>query len=60
MHALIRAGTVKRLPPKDPRSAIYAAMLFSRYPDEIRVTGPLNGVFKALTLVGRALRMNVD
>lgn len=60
MHALIRAGKLMRLPPKDPGSAIYAAMLLSRYPDEIRATGPLNGVFKALTLVGRALRMNLD
>lgn len=60
MHALIHAGKLKRLPPKDPGSAIYAAMLFSQYPDEIRATGPLNGVFKALTLVGRALRMNLD
>lgn len=60
MHSLIREGKVKRLPPKEPGSAIYVAMLFNRYPDEIRATGPLNGVFKALTLVGRALRLNLD
>jgi len=56
MHALIREGKLKRLPPNEPRSAIYAAMLFDRYPDEIRATGPLNSVFKALALVGKALR----
>jgi hypothetical protein len=35
MHRLIHEGKIKRLPPKDPRSAIYAAMLFGKYPDEI-------------------------
>jgi hypothetical protein len=28
MVALIREGKIKRLPPKEPRSAIYAAMVF--------------------------------
>ena len=28
MHRLIHEGKSRRLPPKDPRSAIYAAMLF--------------------------------
>jgi quercetin dioxygenase-like cupin family protein len=59
MHGLIHEGKIKRLPPKEPRSAIYAAMLFDRYPEEIRVTGPLNGVFKTLTLVGKALRLEL-
>jgi quercetin dioxygenase-like cupin family protein len=59
MNRLIHEGKIKRLPPKEPRSAIYAAMLFDRYRDEIRVTGPLNGVFKGLTLVGRALRFKL-
>src|SRR5215208_673484 len=35
MHRLIHEGKIKRLPPKDPRSAIYGAMLFGKYPDEI-------------------------
>ncbi len=56
MHRLIHEDKIKRLPPKEPRSAIYAAMLFVKYPDEIRATGPLGGVFKVLALVGRALR----
>jgi quercetin dioxygenase-like cupin family protein len=55
MHRLIQEGKLKRLPPKEPRSAMYAAMLFGRYPDEIRPTGPLNGVFKALALCGKTL-----
>jgi mannose-6-phosphate isomerase-like protein (cupin superfamily) len=59
MQALIREGKLKRLPPNEPRSAIYAAMLFERYPDEIRATGPLNGVFKALALIGKALRFKL-
>jgi mannose-6-phosphate isomerase-like protein (cupin superfamily) len=59
MHELIREGKLKRLPPKEPRSAIYAAMLFSRYPDEIRATGPLNAAFEGLTLVGKLLRFEL-
>ena len=60
MHALIGQGKIKRLPPKEPRSAIYVAMLFGKYPDEIRVVKPPNGVFKALALVGRALGFKLD
>ncbi len=59
MHRLIHEGKIKRLPPKEPRSAIYAAMLFGEYPDEIRVTKPPNGIFRALALVGRALRFDL-
>jgi len=59
MHGLIHEGKIKQLPPKDPRSAIYAAMLFARYPDEIRATGPLAGVFKALSFLGRMLRFEL-
>jgi hypothetical protein len=60
MHRLIHEGKIKRLPPKEPRSAIYAAMLFGKYPEEIRTTKPPNGVFKALALVGRALRFKLE
>jgi hypothetical protein len=59
MHRLIHEGTLKRLPPKEPRSAIYAAMLFGKYPNDIRVSKPPNGVFTALALLGRALRFKV-
>jgi quercetin dioxygenase-like cupin family protein len=59
MHELIREGKLKQLPPKDPRSAVYAAMLFSRYPDEIGATGPLNAVFKVLAFVGKIFRFEL-
>jgi quercetin dioxygenase-like cupin family protein len=59
MHSLIQQGKIKRLPPKEPRSAIYAAMLFGKYPDEIRATKPPNQVFQALALIGRALRFKI-
>jgi quercetin dioxygenase-like cupin family protein len=59
MHRLIHEGKIKRLPPKDPRSAIYAAMLIGEYPDEIRSIKPPNGVFKTLAAVGKALRFKL-
>ena len=59
IHRLIHSGKVKQLPPKGPRAAIYAALLYDRYPDEIRATGALNVVFKALTLVGKTLRFEL-
>ncbi len=59
MHRLIHEGRIKRLPPKDPRSAIYAAMLFGKDPDEIRATKPPNQVFQALALIGRAFRFKL-
>jgi len=60
MHRLIHEGKLRHLPSKEPRSAIFAAMLFERYPGEIRVTGPLRGVFKVLALTGRALGFRLD
>lgn len=59
MHTLIQEGKIKRLPPKDPRSAIYAAMLIGEYADEIRAIKPPNGVFEALAVVGKALRFQL-
>ena len=59
MHSLIQRGKIKRLPPKEPRSAIYAAMLFTKYPSEIRTTKPPNWVFKSLAFVGRVLRFKL-
>ena len=59
MVALIREGKIKRLPPKEPRSAIYATMLFVSYPDVSRPAGPLNAVFKAVALVGKAFRFKL-
>ena len=60
MHALIGQGKIKQLPPREPRSAIYVAMLFGKYPDEIRVVKPPSRVFKALALVGRALGFKLE
>jgi mannose-6-phosphate isomerase-like protein (cupin superfamily) len=60
MHALIGAGKIKRLPPKEPRSAIYGAMLFGKYPSEIRTSKPPNAVFRMLALIGRALGFKLD
>ena len=59
IHRLIHSGKVKRLPPNGPRAAIYAAMLYDRYPDEVRPTGALGWVFKALTVVGKTLRFEL-
>jgi mannose-6-phosphate isomerase-like protein (cupin superfamily) len=60
MQSLIGQGKIKALPPKEPRSAIYVAMLFGKYPDEIRVVKPPGGVFKVLALVGRALGFKLE
>jgi quercetin dioxygenase-like cupin family protein len=59
MQALIQAGTIKRLPPKDPRSIIAAAMLFTKYPNEQRFVQPPQQIFHALALVGRAARLKL-
>jgi quercetin dioxygenase-like cupin family protein len=50
---LASEGKIKALPPKDPTSAIYAAMLFRKYPDELRVTGPKGPLFRVLAAIGR-------
>jgi quercetin dioxygenase-like cupin family protein len=60
MQSLIAQGKIKHLPPKEPRSAIYVAMLFDKYPDEIRVVKPPSGVFKGLALLGRALGFKLE
>jgi mannose-6-phosphate isomerase-like protein (cupin superfamily) len=59
MIRLIDEGKVKRLPPKEPRSAIYAAMLFAGYPDWIRVTGAPGLVFATLARIGKVLRFTI-
>jgi mannose-6-phosphate isomerase-like protein (cupin superfamily) len=59
MVTLIREGKIKRLPPKEPGSAIYASMLFLQYPDVTRPTGPMSAVLKATALIGKALRFKL-
>lgn len=57
--ALAGAGKITALPPKNPKSAIYAAMLFTKYPREIVAVGPQRPLFRGLSLVGRALGWRV-
>ena len=59
MRALVSKGKLT-LPPRGPRTAIYGAMLFTKYRDEQRVTKPPQAVFAALTRVGQALGINLD
>ena len=59
MQTLIAEGKLKRLPPKEPGSAIYIAMLFSEYRDFTRPMGPLSGVLKMLAFTGKALRFKL-
>lgn len=60
LNALIKSGKINRLPPKDPRSMLYAAMLFANYPAEQRTTKPPQAVFKVLALLGTALGLKLD
>ena len=60
MHGLIQQGKIKRLPPKDPRSAIYAAMLFAKYPDEARMVKPPQALFNSLARLGRVLGLTLE
>jgi quercetin dioxygenase-like cupin family protein len=59
MQALIAEQKLKALPPREARSAIYVAMLFTEYRDWTRPTGPLSAVFKVLAVTGRALRFKL-
>ena len=59
MHRLTSRGTMA-LPPRNHRSLIYAATLFSSYPEEIRVVKPPPAVFNALAFVGRRLGYRLD
>jgi mannose-6-phosphate isomerase-like protein (cupin superfamily) len=60
LHDLIQQGKIKRLPPKDPRSAMYAAMLFAKYPDEQRMVKPPQALFNALARLGRVLGLKLS
>ena len=59
MHTLITERKLKQLPPKDPGSVIYVAMLFREYKDWTRPTGPLSAVLKTLAFTGKALRFKL-
>jgi quercetin dioxygenase-like cupin family protein len=60
LHALVQARKIKRLPPTDPLSMIYAAMWFAKYSDEQRMTKPPDAVFKALARLGRAFGLRLE
>lgn len=53
------AKKITALPPRNAKSAIYAAMLFTKSPDEIVAVGPQRPIFRALALAGRALGWRV-
>lgn len=53
--ALVRAGKIKAIPPKDPRSLFLLANLFATYRAEIEPLKPPHRVFKALATVGRVV-----
>ncbi len=53
MHLLISTGRIKRLPPAEPRSLLYAAMLFANYPEEQHFVKPTQAIFTALARLGR-------
>ncbi len=59
LHRLLTTGKAK-LPPTDPRSLIYLAMLFSSRPGLIRMVKPPQAVFSALAFVGRRLGYRID
>ena len=58
-HRLVSSGTA-RFPPRDPRSLIYFAMLFSAYPEEQRAVRPPHASLRALAFVGRRLGYRLD
>lgn len=59
-HRLATSGRIKSLPPKDPSSLIYAAMLFTEYEDTQIVVKPPAFVLKLLAFVGRRLGYRLD
>ena len=59
MHLLISTERIRRLPPADPRSLLYAAMLFAKYPDEQHFVKPPQAMLNALAPVGRILGLRL-
>ena len=58
-HRLVRTGAIK-LPPRDPRSLLYFALLFSAYPDLQRTVKPPQTVFDALARLARMVGLRLD
>ena len=59
-HRLATSGRIKSLPPKDPSSLIYSAMLFTEYEDTQIVVKPPAFVLRLLAFVGRRLGYRLD
>ena len=59
-HRLATSGKIKSLPPKDPSSLIYAAMLFTEYEDTQVVVKPPAFFLRLLAFVGRRLGYRLD
>ena len=55
MHELARNGKIRALPPKDPRSVIHLAMLFSANERVIVSVKPPQRLMRFLAFVGRRL-----
>jgi mannose-6-phosphate isomerase-like protein (cupin superfamily) len=59
-HRLATSGRIKSLPPKDPSSLVYAAMLFTEYEDTQVVVKPPTFFLRFLAFVGRRLGYRLD
>lgn len=59
-NAIIQSGKVKSLPPKDPRSLLYAALFFVEYADVQLVTSPPQPVLGALAKLARLIGMRLQ
>jgi hypothetical protein len=55
LQRLIAEGKLKRLPPKEPGTVIYVALLFREYQDWTRPTGAAGAFMKAFAFTGKAL-----
>ena len=58
LHALVEAGKVRALPPKDPRSMIYLSMLFTADERTMVSVKPPQRLMRILAFIGRRLGMS--
>jgi hypothetical protein len=59
-NSIIQRGKVKSLPPKDPRSLLYAALFFDKYADAQRVTSPPQPVLGGLAKLARVIWLRLQ
>ena len=55
LHELVHSGKVRALPPKDPRSVIYLAMLFAAHNRSLTSLKPPHRLMRILGFLGRRL-----